>query len=102
MSWAAWLQCAFGPCSCAHCCFFWARQVRNQFLKAGVGIQEADDVRELLAQVKEPLLPVVRQSRDFDPKAAEQLILELEKVNPYRSDAPFLRSVGFANMKRER
>jgi spermidine synthase len=86
---------------------YWA--ARNQFLKAGVGVKETDDVRQLVRQAREPLLAVVRQSRDFDAaynpllamarqlsrtdvNAAEQLLLDLEKANPYRAEARFLRT----------
>jgi spermidine synthase len=74
---------------------------RNDFMKLGAGVRETDDVRELLSQVKEPLLAIVRVSRDFDlaytpllmmaqrlakidPKAAEQLLTELGRANPDR------------------
>ena len=62
----------------------------------------------MLATVKEPLLSIVRQSRDFeaaynpllgmaqglyriDPPAGERLLLDLEKANPYREEARRLR-----------
>jgi spermidine synthase len=84
---------------------------RDQFLKVGVGIKENDDVRQLVSQVKEPLLAIVRQSPDFDaaynpllamayrlskihPKEAEQLLVDLERANPYREDAKLLRIKG--------
>jgi spermidine synthase len=88
---------------------YWA--ARNQFLKVGIGIKETDDVRQIISQVKEPLLAIVRQSRDFDaaynpilsmasrlskidPKEAEQLLVDLETANPYREDAKLLRIKG--------
>ena len=81
---------------------------RNRFILAGVGVKETRDLRELLATVKEPLLSIVRQSRDFeaaynpllgmaqglyriDPPAGERLLLDLEKANPYREEARRLR-----------
>ena len=39
---------------------------RNRFIETGLGVQETDDLRELLARVREPLLHIVRQSRDFE------------------------------------
>jgi spermidine synthase len=82
---------------------------RDQFLRVGVGVKETDDVQQLVAKVKEPLLAIVRQNRDFDAaynpllamayrlsktdaKAAEQLLMDMEKVNPYRVDARLLRT----------
>jgi spermidine synthase len=84
---------------------------RNQFLRVGVGVKETDDVLQLVSQAKEPLLSVVRKSRDFDAaynpllamayrlskidaKAAERLLVDLERANPYRGDAGLLRTGG--------
>lgn len=81
---------------------YWA--ARNQFLRIGVGIQETDNVAQLVSQVRDPLLAVVRQSRDFDaaynpllamarqlsrtdPVTANQLLVDLKKANPYRAEA---------------
>jgi spermidine synthase len=81
---------------------------RNRFIQAGIGVKETRDLRKLLAVVKEPLLSIVRQSRDFeaaynpllgmaqglyriDPPAAERLLMDLEKANPYRDEARRLR-----------
>lgn len=85
---------------------FW--EARNLFLKAGVGIRQTNDVEKMLEQVKAPLLSVVRKSRDFDaaytpllvmarhlyqtnPRAAELLLIDLEKANPFRQGAKRLR-----------
>jgi spermidine synthase len=82
---------------------------RNQFLRVGVGMKETNDVQQLVAQVKEPLLAIVRLSRDFDaaynpllamasrlsktdPKAAKELLIDLEKANPYRVDARLMQT----------
>ena len=40
---------------------------RNRFLQAGVGVQPSADVRRMLAQVRDPLLGVLRVSPDFGP-----------------------------------
>ena len=73
--------------------------------KQGWGSGETDDLRKLLAQVREPLLEIVRQSRDFeaaynpllgmaqglyriDPPAGDRLLQDLEMANPYRDEAP--------------
>ena len=62
----------------------------------------------MLAQVQKPLLSIIRESPDFeaaydplitmaqhlysiDPKAAENLLTELEVANPQRSEARQLR-----------
>jgi len=85
---------------------------RNPFLKLGVGIKETDDIRDLLSQVKGPLLDIVRLSRDFDSaylpllkiaqrlakidsKAAGELLAELEYANPHRNEARLFRNAGF-------
>lgn len=86
---------------------YWA--ARNCFIHAGIGINPTGDVRALLDKIREPLLAIVRQSSDFesaympliamarslhrtDPKAAEELLLELEAANPQREDARMLRN----------
>jgi spermidine synthase len=47
-------------------------QARDRFLLAGRDVQPTRDVRQMLAQVREPLLDVLRLSPDFRP-AAEPL-----------------------------
>jgi spermidine synthase len=81
---------------------------RNRFIETGLGVKETGDLRCLLAQVREPLLDIVRLSRDFeaaynpllalaqglcriDPPAGDRLLRELEKANPYREEAHRMR-----------
>ncbi len=40
---------------------------RNRFIEAGSTVKPSADVRDMLAQVREPLLSVLRLSRDFRP-----------------------------------
>ena len=79
---------------------YWA--ARNQFLKLGVGIKETDDVRNLLSQVKEPLLAIVRQSRDFDAAYNPLLMMaqRLAKIDPKAAEARLLTDLGRANPDR--
>jgi spermidine synthase len=79
-------------------------RARNMFLHAGVGIRQTGNVKGMLAQVREPLLAVVRESPDFeaayyplivmaqrlypiDPAAAEALLIDLDQANPLRGEA---------------
>ena len=89
---------------------YWS--ARNRFLEAGRGVQPSADVRRMLAQVREPLLSVLRISPDFrpaydpllrmanalaphDPAGARALLLELARVQPARSEAAqALRALG--------
>jgi spermidine synthase len=83
-------------------------QARQRFLQAGVGVEEAADPRKMLAEVREPLLRIVRQDQDFapaydpllvlawrlsrtEPLAARDLLQELEQASPNRPDARKLR-----------
>jgi spermidine synthase len=76
---------------------YWA--ARNYFLKAGRHVQPSADVREMLAQVQEPLLAILRISPEFrpaydpllrmamalgrtDPSAARILLAELVRLQP--------------------
>ena len=85
---------------------YWS--ARDRFLRTGAEFKETTDGLQLALQIKEPLLAIARQSRDFDPayspllamanrlhradpKAAEQLLLDLERANPFRDDARSLR-----------
>ena len=85
---------------------YWS--ARDHFLHAGVGIRQTTNIGEMLAQVQEPLLSIIRESPDFeaaynplitmaqhlysiDPKGAENLLTELEVANPQRSEARQLR-----------
>jgi spermidine synthase len=78
---------------------FWS--ARNHFLVAGTRVRETSDPRWLLAQVRAPLLDVVRESPDFDaayhplvalaarlrredPAEAERLLADLERARRYR------------------
>jgi spermidine synthase len=77
---------------------------RNRFLKTGVGVAPPRDIKQLLADVREPLLEIVRTSSDFDaaydpllamahrlrdidPRAAKELLIDLEDANPKRAEA---------------
>lgn len=83
-------------------------QARQDFLQAGVGVEESADPRKMLAAVREPLLSIVRQDQNFapaydpllalawrlsrtEPLAARELLQELEQANPKRPDARKLR-----------
>ena len=78
-------------------------QARDRFIEAGRDVQPSADVRRMLAQVREPLLSVLRTSPDFRPAydpllsmavalagvdrpAALQLLGELASVQPARSE----------------
>ena len=77
---------------------------RQQFLAAGRGVQPSGDVRQVLAQVQQPLLAVLRTSPEFrpafdpllrmaqalgasDPAAAATLLQALTALQPGRADA---------------
>lgn len=79
-------------------------EARQRFLQAGVGVEETNDPRKLSEAVRQPLLTIVRQFKDFtpaydtllflarglyreDPTAALELLLDLERANPQRQDA---------------
>lgn len=66
-------------------------QARNGFVEAGRGVQPTTDVKRMLAQVREPLLAVLRTSADFRP-AADPLIAmaaALARVDPDGARALF-------------
>lgn len=82
---------------------------RNRFIAAGRNVQPTSDVRDMLAQVREPLLDVLRISPDFRPAydplvrmaaalagmdsaAARSLLSELQQVQPGRPEAARLLS----------
>jgi spermidine synthase len=85
---------------------------RNQFIAAGRNVRPSPDVREMLAQVREPLLNVLRTSPDFRPAydpllrmaaalsqidrdAARSLLRELQQAQPARPEAAeALRALG--------
>jgi spermidine synthase len=79
-------------------------QARNRFIESGRNVRAAADVRKMLAQVREPLLSVLRISPDFRPAydplvmmanrlaqidapGARALLLELAQVQPLRPEA---------------
>lgn len=81
---------------------YWA--ARDQFLAAGRQVQPTGSAREMLAQVREPLLAVLRTSPDFrpayepllhlgsalagsDPAGARALLAELARLQPRWPDA---------------
>ncbi len=81
---------------------YWA--ARQRYLEAGRGVRPAARVQDLLAQVREPLLSVLRTSPDFRPAydpllrmagalaqsdvdAARALLAELAQVQPARPEA---------------
>ncbi|HEY3594504.1 MAG TPA: fused MFS/spermidine synthase, partial [Polyangiaceae bacterium] len=91
----------------------WSRRLaaywraRNRFVESGRGVRPSPNVREMLAQVREPLLSVLRVSPDFRPaydpllamaaalarsdlSAARALLTELTAIQPARSEAPRL------------
>jgi spermidine synthase len=80
-------------------------RARQRFVEAGQDVRASADARLMLAQVREPLLAVLRLSPDFrpaydpllrmasaiardDPPAAHTLLDELARVQPARSEAP--------------
>jgi spermidine synthase len=77
---------------------------RDRFIESGRSVQPTPDVRGMLAQVREPLLSVVRISPDFRPAydpllrmasalastdaaAARALLNELQRAQPARPEA---------------
>lgn len=77
---------------------------RNQFIESGRAVQPSRNVQEMLAQVREPLLAVLRISPDFRPaydpllmmanslarsdmSGARALLQELAQVQPARPEA---------------
>jgi spermidine synthase len=81
---------------------YWS--ARNRFIEAGREVRPSDDVQQMLAQVRTPLLEVLRISPDFRPAydpllqmaqvlmtidsdAARELLDELQRIQPERSEA---------------
>jgi spermidine synthase len=81
---------------------YWS--ARNRFMEVGRNVQPSPDVREMLAQVRDPLLGVLHISPDFRPAydplllmasglsqvdrdAARSLLLELQTAQPARPEA---------------
>lgn len=74
-------------------------QARQRFIEVGQNVRVSGDVRAMLAQVREPLLSVLRQSPDFRPAyeplvgmaaalarvdaaSARELLTELQRIQP--------------------
>src|SRR5213075_2331960 len=59
-------------------------RARDRFIEAGRGVQPSSDVRRMLAQVREPLLAVLRTSPDFRPARDPLLRMAaaLERIDP--------------------
>ena len=81
---------------------YWS--ARTRYIELGRDVQPSADVRRMLAQLREPLLDVLRTSPEFRPAyepllqmaralavvdapAARALLLELSRVQPLRTDA---------------
>jgi spermidine synthase len=94
---------AADPQSAARLARYW--RARDRFLEAGRDVTPSADVRQMLAQVREPLLEVLRISPDFRPAyepllqmasalarsdetAARALLQRLIEAQPDRPDAP--------------
>lgn len=77
---------------------------RNRFIEVGRNVRPSSDVRQMLTQVREPLLEVLRISPDFRPAydplllmarglsqvdrdAARSLLLDLQAIQPARPEA---------------
>jgi spermidine synthase len=88
---------------------------RNRFIESGRDVRPSSDVHEMLAQVRTPLLAILRISPDFRPAydpllfmasalartdsaAARELLTELIQVQPARPEAALaLRQMGDAS-----
>jgi len=62
---------------------------RDRFIEAGRGVVPSGDVRSMLAQVREPLLAVLRTSPDFRPARDPLLRMAavLDRVDPAAAEA---------------
>ncbi|WP_088344887.1 MULTISPECIES: fused MFS/spermidine synthase [Rhodomicrobium] len=82
-------------------------EARNQFLKAGIGVDPTQDIRKMVERVRQPLLAAVQKSPDFDPAympllslasalagvdrdGARRLLTDLANANPAREEAKSL------------
>jgi spermidine synthase len=80
------------------------RMARTRYIEAGRGVRPSANVQDMLSQVREPLLAVLRISPDFRPAydplvrmaailghtdvlAARALLTELAQIQPARSEA---------------
>ena len=83
-------------------------QGRDRFLRVGTQVNSDVSFQQMVAQVRGPLLEILKISPDFeaaydplvgmamrlyrsDPAQTKQLLLELERINPSRSDVGGLR-----------
>ena len=90
------------PASAQRLAAYWS--ARDRFVEAGQEVQAFASAQRMLAQVREPLLGVLRISPDFrpaydpllrlasalartDPGSARQLLEELKKIQPGRPEA---------------
>jgi spermidine synthase len=91
---------------------YWA--ARNRFIESGRNVRPSPDLQNMLAQVREPLLSVLRISPDFRPAydplllmattlartdvaAARTLLTQLAETQPARAEAPLaLTQIGDA------
>ncbi len=90
------------PAFAARLAGYW--KARNLYLAAGRDVHPASDVRRMLAQVREPLLAVLRVSPEFRPaydpllqmamtlmpidaESARALLVDLQSVQPRRHEA---------------
>ena len=81
---------------------YWS--ARNRFIEAGRDVRPSSDVQQMLTQVRAPLLEVLQISRDFRPAydpllqmaqalmtidsdAAQELLDDLQRIQPERSEA---------------
>jgi spermidine synthase len=81
---------------------YWS--ARNRFIEAGRDVRPSSNVQQMLTQVRAPLLEVLRTSPDFRPAydpllqmaqvlmtidsdAAQELLDELQRIQPERSEA---------------
>ena len=67
---------------------YWA--ARDGFINAGLAVRPSADLRDMLAQVQQPLLAVLQRSPDFRP-AYDPLLRMAEQLG--RSDAPAARAL---------
>jgi spermidine synthase len=95
---------------------YWA--ARDRFIASGRDVRPSADVRQMLAQVREPLLSVLRTSPDFRPAydpllamatalartdvaGARALLAELARIQPARAEADrALAMIGFNSAHR--
>ena len=96
------LVAATEPATMRRLAAYWA--ARDRFISVGRAVRPTPDARAMLAQVREPLLAVLRSSPDFrpaydpllrmagalarsDPRAGRELLQELVRTQPARDEA---------------